>query len=141
MLVGCFDGSPMSQVVVSLSTAEMAALPAHSTALARPSVDVLILGGILAVLQILDGALTASGVSLFGLRAEANLLIRIAMEQLGAIPALVLLKGIALLIIGLLCGLAPSVPWVPRALKTMIVIYLVAAIVPWTWIHMVHFLT
>lgn len=129
----------MSQVVVSISAVNIAdSVTAGSAAVSKPSTDVLILGTILAVLQVLDGVLTASGVSFFGMQAEGNMLIRVAMEQLGAIPALVLLKSIAILIVGLLCGLASTVTWVPKALKVVILIYVFAAIIPWTWLHLTH---
>lgn len=94
--------------------------------------EILCLGVVLAVLQIMDGVLTAIGVYHFGIGAEANLFIRWCMEQFGPNTALVALKSVALLVIVALCVMARSVGWLRPAMKTVILVYLVAAIIPWS---------
>ncbi len=103
-----------------------------------PTQEVLMLGGILILLQILDGMLTAIGVSSFGIAAEGNPFIRHLMDQFGYLPALIFVKTIAVFIIGYLCLLANQVVWIPGAMKGLIGIYLSAAIIPWSAILFVH---
>ena len=97
-----------------------------------PSKDILILGSFLIILQILDGLLTGIGMYHFGTRAEGNMFLRVAMESIGYIPALVLAKSLAIGIILFLCHLAKTVKWLPMAMKAVILIYLGAAVIPWT---------
>lgn len=97
-----------------------------------PVRETVALGAILAVLQILDGVLTALGVHYFGLGAEANPFIRNLMVLMGPNTALVLLKSLALAIIATLCAMSSSVRWLPLALRCIIVLYIVAAVVPWS---------
>lgn len=94
--------------------------------------EVVILGVVLAALQILDGVLTAIGVSHLGIDAEANPLIRQVMLLIGAIPALLVLKSLAIAIVGVLCFLALSVNWLRPAMKVVAAIYLICAVAPWS---------
>ncbi len=94
--------------------------------------ELIFLAVTLSCMQILDGVLTCVGVLSFGSNVEANYLIRTLIENLGIIPALLMVKGFALLIIFTLCTMVRKVPWLATALKCIIVIYLFAAIVPWT---------
>jgi hypothetical protein len=94
--------------------------------------SVIRIGVTLAFLQILDGLLTAIGVSHFGLGAEANLFIRYMMVQIGPFAALFILKAIAIVIVALLGRLALAVNWLPNAMRLMVVLYLACAIVPWS---------
>ena len=96
--------------------------------------EILVLGSILAVLQVLDGVLTTLGVNHFGTEAEGNILLRSLMELIGHIPALIIAKGIALVVIAALCMLSNQISWVSRAFKLVIGIYILAAILPWTMI-------
>ena len=106
-----------------------------------PSRQVLILGSLVAILQILDGILTGIGVSLMGISAEGNGLLRMLMEQIGTVPALLAAKLLAILVVATLCVLASEVRWVTRALQGVIVLYLVCAIIPWSTILLTRTLT
>jgi len=103
-----------------------------------PCRTVIILGLTLAVLQILDGILTAIGIQNFGTTAEGNWFLKTLMEQIGYGPALWLTKSIAIIIITTLCMLSRHVIWLQNALVSVIFIYLGAAIIPWTVIILTH---
>ena len=92
------------------------------------------LGAMLISLQLLDGLLTGVGISLFGIAAEGNLALRTMMELVGPYYALAAAKIIAVLLVLALCHLARHIHWVPLALKCVIAVYLVAAIIPWIWL-------
>lgn len=98
------------------------------------SLEVALLGFTLGVLQVLDGVLTGIGVAHFGATAEGNVLLRTLMESIGYLPALVVSKSVALAVVVTLCVLSAQVKWLPKALKSLILLYLVGAILPWTWI-------
>lgn len=96
------------------------------------------LGIILCVFQALDGVLTLVGVNRFGIDFEGNPFIRSLMEQFGHVPVLGLLKGLAvLMVIGLVFS-AKRLPWVNNAMGALSCIYLIAAILPWTYILFVQ---
>ena len=99
-----------------------------------PTRDVMNLALFLSILQALDGLLTALGVSRFGTSIEGNPLLRTLMEEFGYVPTLASMKIAAVGIIGILAILAKEVPWIPTALKGVCGIYLVMAIIPWTYI-------
>ena len=111
--------------------------PAESSKV-RVDQEIFVLGGILIFLQILDGLLTGVGISQFGIQAEGNILIRSLMDHLGYIPALIAVKGIAIGVICGLCALAGLVAWLATAMRAVIVVYLAAAIIPWTSILIHH---
>lgn len=92
------------------------------------------LGLALIVCQLLDGILTWIGVGHFGVALEANPLLRSFIEELGLLPALVLFKSSAILIIISLCYIENWVSWINHALKALIAIYFFAAILPWGYI-------
>ena len=94
--------------------------------------EVLILGGILAFLQILDGVLTSIGVQQWGIHAEGNLFLRNLMVCVGHLPALIIAKSVAIGVIGGLCYCSTRVKWISTAFRLVICIYLIAAIIPWT---------
>ena len=96
--------------------------------------SICILCGILAVIQILDGVLTAMGIARFGLSIEGNPLVRAVMLQFGYVPALILTKSVALLIIAGIAKFGLQYSWVTKALATLITVYMVAAIIPWVTI-------
>jgi len=110
----------------------------HSTTL---SSEVAALGIILAVIQVIDGVLTGFGMAHFGTQMEGNALLRGLMHAIGFIPALILVKGASILIIASLCTWASKVKWLRHAFRGIIALYLVAAIGPWSFIHLMQLLT
>ena len=95
---------------------------------------VLLLGFFLAALQAVDGVLTSIGVTRFGTSIEGNPMLRQLMENFGHIPTLAILKLIAIIIVLSLTYLAQRRPWVHNAIGALTCVYLVAAIIPWTYI-------
>ena len=61
-----------------------------------PTQEVVLLGVLLAILQLWDGVLTGIGMLHWGTGMEGNLFLRFLMEQFGYITALVLIKCAAL---------------------------------------------
>lgn len=96
--------------------------------------EVLILGLILSLMQVLDGILTGIGIATYGTSMEGNLLLRSVMHTIGYLPALLLVKGSSIGVISFLCSQALKVSWLKLAMRTVIAIYLAFAIVPWTYI-------
>ncbi len=108
---------------------------------ARPAGNELVLvGSLLVLLQLLDGILTATGVGTYGLQAEGNPMLRALMELVGAIPALLITKSACIGLIVLLCEQARSIRWLPLALKGVAGIYTVMAVLPWTYILATEYL-
>jgi hypothetical protein len=93
---------------------------------------ILTLALILVGFQILDGALTYSGMSTFGVRAEGNPLLRNFMELVGVLPAIALTKLICIGVVLGLCSQAQKISWLPKALTGIAGVYAVAAILPWS---------
>jgi len=77
--------------------------------------------------QILDGILTYVGVSVFGLTAEGNPVLAWMMASYGDAIALTGAK-----IVAALCGVALYMLAVDRLLAALTLVYVGAAIVPWT---------
>ena len=130
----------MSQVVLNVSRAGFAGI-AHvvegsysSSRIAAPTREVIILALVLTALQVCDGILTAIGINAFGISAEGNGLLRYLMELIGFVPALIVAKSAAIMIIGVLCSLSARVAWIRHAMKVVIGVYLIAAVVPWSMI-------
>ena len=94
--------------------------------------ELIFLGVTLAFIQVLDGLLTTVGVMNFGPQIEANVLIRTLIEAWGVVPALFTIKSAAIVIVITLCVMANRVFWLANALKGIIVLYLLAAIIPWS---------
>lgn len=94
--------------------------------------EVLIVGIVLALLQVADGVLTGIGMAHFGTSAEGNPLLRALMHQMGYIPALVAAKSISIMIVATLCLLAAKINWVVSAMKLVALVYIGAAVVPWS---------
>ena len=89
----------------------------------------------LVIIQVLDGVLTHRGLSLHGsIAGEGNGLLRYAMSVYGVIPALIMAKGIAVSLIFALCSISHRIEWIESALKGLIALYLVCAIIPWVGI-------
>lgn len=129
----------LNQPFYSVEIYRLAASKERSIAAKRlPTSEVLTLGAVLIILQILDGVFTGIGVSHFGLDAEGNPFIHSLMSQLGYIPALVMAKSMAIGIIVYLCALSNLIHWIKNALRGMIGVYLCAAIIPWSAILYTH---
>jgi hypothetical protein len=77
--------------------------------------------------QVLDGVLTYTGVQLFGIAAEGNPILAYLMVSYGEALALAGAKLVAAL-----CGVALYALAVDRLLAVLTLIYIGAAIVPWT---------
>lgn len=110
------------------------------TATRAPSREMIVLGLILAALQIGDGVLTGVGVHHLGTGMEGNILLRLLMEQFGAMTTLVLVKTFAIGVVGVLTMLSTIVPWLTIAFRAMIALYSCLAIIPWTAIIYTHIL-
>jgi hypothetical protein len=102
------------------------------------SKEIYLTGLILSLLQIADGVLTAIGIFKFGVHAEGNPLLKSLMIAIGPVEALIVVKMIAIIVIATLCLLASQITWVTKALKGMIILYICAAIIPWTAILTSH---
>lgn len=123
----------LNQPVINVAAYRQAAQRARSEVASNPiSKEILILGAMLIVLQFLDGLLTAMGINVFGISAEGNPMIRYFMSQFGHIPALIIVKSLAIAIVCYLCSLSNQILWISGAMKGMICIYLCAAIIPWS---------
>ncbi len=96
--------------------------------------DIIFLGIILAILQLMDGVLTSIGVARFGIGIEGNPLLRALMAEFGHIQTLTLLKFLAIMIVIGLTLLAYRLPWIKNAMGALTCLYLVAAIIPWTYL-------
>lgn len=77
--------------------------------------------------QVLDGILTYAGVSVFGIAAEGNPILAWMMTSYGEIIALAGAK-----IIAAACGVALYLLAVDRLLAALTLVYVGAAIIPWT---------
>jgi hypothetical protein len=120
----------MNQAVLDISATQLT-LP---SGLFRINVrrEILLLGLVLIALQVADGVLTGMGMAHFGIHAEGNVLLKSLMQLIGYVPALVLAKGLAVIVVCTLCVLSNKIFWIPRAMKVVIGIYLFAAVIPWT---------
>jgi hypothetical protein len=78
------------------------------------------------VLQAADGAITYAAVNLFGLSAEANPILTAWICLVGAGPALMIGKSLAIA-----CGLLLYVRGVHRTLALLNLLYIVVALAPW----------
>jgi hypothetical protein len=76
----------------------------------------------------------------FGVHMEGNALLRTLMNHVGYIPALVIVKTLALAVIAGLCTCAPKIRWLKHAFQGIIALYVVAAILPWSVILTMEFL-
>lgn len=102
------------------------------------SKQTLLLGAILCLLQAADGVLTYLGILRFGTIAEGNPILRGLIVEIGAFPALLLVKLIAILAVIALVSLSRNVIWIKPALAGISLFYTTLAIIPWTWILFVQ---
>lgn len=79
------------------------------------------------IAQVLDGVLTYVGVSVFGVAAEGNPILAWLMTTYGEAFALAGAK-----IVAALCGVALYILAVDRLLAALTLVYVGAAIIPWT---------
>jgi hypothetical protein len=100
--------------------------------LSGPDRGLLILGSLLILAQFLDGALTISGVATYGTAAEGNPMLRTLIELIGLTPAVVLTKLACSALVIVLCYQAHSIAWLPRALKGILGVYTIFAVIPWS---------
>lgn len=110
-----------------------------ATAFALPT-DVIVLGLILASLQVLDGFLTGIGMYWYGTSMEGNVLLRGLMGVIGYIPALIIVKTASIGLIAVLCTQATKISWLKPAFYGVIALYVLGAVVPWTYILVSDFL-
>lgn len=134
----------MSQVAVKISRPNLILVEGEyhqpkgcQTQDATPGRQMLLLATIMIALQIVDGVLTGIGISHLGISAEGNILLRMMMENIGYIPTLVLVKTLAVFVVAALYFISLRVPWVAKAMRFMIAIYLGAAIIPWSAIILI----
>lgn len=102
--------------------------------------EILALGVILALLQVLDGVLTAIGMHQYGTSMEGNILLRSLMGVIGYLPALIVVKTASIGLIGVLCLQATKVQWLKPAFIGVIALYTVMAVLPWTYILLMDLL-
>jgi hypothetical protein len=132
----------MTQLVINLSRNGFSSISGTASAsyqrtravASTISTEIILLGSILALFQVLDGILTGIGMYYFGTTAEGNILLRVLMESYGYITALVAVKSLAIAVIAGLCFLSAQVSWLALAMKVVIAVYLFAAIIPWSYI-------
>lgn len=87
----------------------------------------------LITLQILDGVFTGMGIQRFGIESEGNPLLRELMLNVGPYTALAIAKLFAISCILTMAILVEKVRWVPHALMATCGIYLVFAVLPWSY--------
>jgi hypothetical protein len=108
--------------------------PPQAVAASCLPTDIIALGIILTALQLLDGILTGIGMAQYGTSMEGNILLRSLMTAIGYIPALVMVKGASIALIALLCHQTTKISWLKPALYGVMALYMVGAVVPWTYI-------
>ncbi len=85
-------------------------------------------------LFVLDGIFTYIGISLSSTEFEANLLIRNTMESMGVGKGLLLSKICSVLALSVLWILRKDIIWVLNAVRGLVFIYLIFAIIPWSFV-------
>jgi hypothetical protein len=107
---------------------------------ARPSSRITLLMATLITLQVLDGALTFTGMHTFGLDAEGNPFLRTLMELLGLLPALLITKGVCIGIVIALYQQVTRISWLGHALGGIAAVYTFAAVIPWSYLLLAELL-
>lgn len=100
-----------------------------------------ILASILSVFQILDGTFTHMGVSRYGVEAEGNPIIKYLIEKFGATNSLFVVKFLCVVMIIFLCKkYVNSIEqvWLFRSLSILVFLYATLAIIPWSYILLIH---
>lgn len=127
------DAQPLSARTLYLVRGGRSSDP-HAAAAAHLPTDIIVLGFILATLQILDGVLTGLGMAQYGTSMEGNILLRSLMSAIGYVPTLAMVKGASIGLIILLCHQTTKISWLKPALYGVMALYIVGAVVPWTYI-------
>jgi len=91
------------------------------------------LGVLLVFCQVADGLLTYLGLR-FTMHMEANVFIRELMHMYGTAPGIVLVKLLAIVIVVILTQQAHRRRWIRPLIAAVVAIYLVLAILPWTYL-------
>lgn len=99
-----------------------------------PSRDIICAGLLLASFQVMDGYLTSMGIHHFGIQAEGNILLQKLMERIGPDYALVIVKGLAIIVVFMLTALVRKQRNLKGIINGLCLIYLLAAIIPWMYI-------
>jgi hypothetical protein len=107
---------------------------AQAAVATRLPTDIIVLGFILATLQVLDGVLTGIGMAQYGTSMEGNILLRSLMTTIGYVPALFLVKSASIALIVALCHQTTKITWLKPALYGVMALYVIGAVVPWTYI-------
>lgn len=98
-----------------------------------PTQDAITMGIVLCLLQALDGVFTSIGVSRFGTEIEGNPFLKELMLNLGYVEAITIFKILSISAIILLVKLSFTFSWVGRTMEAICYIYIMAAILPWTY--------
>jgi len=112
-------------------------LPRHSAFVFEfepPSRDIICAGALLASMQVFDGYLTSRGINHFGVKAEANFLIRELMHIMGPDSALIVVKSLAIIVVVLLTALARRQRSLKGIINALCAIYMMMAIIPWVYL-------
>ena len=88
----------------------------------------------------MDGLLTGLGMAQFGVHMEGNIFLRTLMSQVGYIPALVMVKSMAIGVVAALCIHGWRVKWLKHALRGIIALYATFAVLPWMVLLTVTFM-
>ena len=96
--------------------------------------DVIVLGALLSLLQLVDGVLTNLGINRYGIAIEGNPFLRSMMEEFGHVPTLTILKCLAIGLVIALTMMTKKLPWIKNAMSAVTAVYLFAAILPWTYL-------
>ncbi len=91
-----------------------------------------LLGVTLVLCQLFDGLLTYTGLEMQGVHMEGNTFLRELMLAYGTAPVLVIAKFLAIVLVLVLTFYAHNRKWIRPVIATLIAIYLVIAVVPWT---------
>jgi hypothetical protein len=70
----------------------------------------------------------------YGTSMEGNILLRSLMSAIGYVPALAMVKSASIALIILLCHQTTKISWLKPALYGVMALYIVGAVVPWTYI-------
>jgi hypothetical protein len=92
------------------------------------------LGWLLISFQLLDGFLTYLGLYLYGVDAEGNPLIKMAINSLGVAGGLSLAKFITISIIFTILIAGHKIRWLAGALRAVACFYFIFALAPWSYL-------
>jgi len=93
-----------------------------------------ILGGALALCQVLDGLLTYIGLNLMGVHMEGNVFLRHLMHAYGTAPVLFAAKFFALICVFLLTIPSHSRIWLRPIIGGLSAAYIGLAVIPWVYL-------